>query len=142
MNEEMERMFGDFGFGRGQDQGHPWSPAVEVAERDGTYIVCAELPGLKPEEVHVEVTDDALVLHGERKSEHEENRGGVHRTERRYGHFYRSIPLPQGVNADQVRAQFRDGVLEVSMPAPQQSRRRQVQIESGSQTPAEKPKAA
>jgi HSP20 family protein len=143
MTEEMDRIFGEFGFERGQGQGQGggsmWSPAIEVAEREGQYVVHAELPGLKPEDVKVELTDDTLVIHGERKSEHDENKGGVHRTERRYGQFYRSVPLPEGVNAEQVRAKFENGVLEVTIPVPQQqSNRREIPINTGSEATAAK----
>jgi HSP20 family protein len=137
MSEEMDRIFGEFGFERGESggaRGGTWSPAIEVAEREGNYVVHAELPGLKPEDVKVELTEDALVIQGERKSQHEEKQGGVHRTERRYGQFYRAVPLPEGVNAEQVRAKFEHGVLEVTIPVPQQqSTRRQIPINASSQ---------
>lgn len=133
MSEEMDRAFGQ-GYaqqgGRGGQSG--WLPAIDVSERDGQLHVHAELPGLKPEDVKVEVTEDALVIRGERKYEHEHHIGKAYRSERRYGEFYREIPLPEGVNADQARAQFRNGVLEVSIPVPQEtSRRREIPISTG-----------
>jgi HSP20 family protein len=134
MTEDMDRMFEEFGFGRGHGDRGMWSPAMEIVERDGQYIVHADLPGLKPEEVKVELTDDALVIEGERKSQYEDNQGGVQRSERRYGHFYRTVPLPEGTNPEQVRARFENGVLEVTMPVPEQkSNRRQIPIEGVSQ---------
>jgi HSP20 family protein len=133
MTEEMDRVFGDGGLARETGEDGLWSPAVEVSEREGNYMVRAELPGLKPEDVKLEVENDALVLQGERKSEREEEKGGVHRTEIRYGRFYRSIPLPEGANAEQVRAKFENGVLEVTVPVPQQeTQRKQIPIQSGS----------
>jgi Molecular chaperone (small heat shock protein) len=132
MTEEMDRTFGRF-FSQGAGGGNlsTWYPAVEVAERDGKLQVHAELPGLKPEDVKVEVTDDALIIQGERKSEHEENQGGVYRSERRYGQFYREIPLPMGAKAEEAKAQFNNGVLEVTLPVPEQTtNRRQIPIES------------
>ncbi|MCU1237536.1 MAG: heat shock protein Hsp20 [Candidatus Solibacter sp.] len=137
MSEEMDRVFGGFGGTRGRSGASGlWSPAIEVAERDGKYIIHAELPGLKPEEVKVEVADDALIIQGERKAQFEENQGGIQRSERIYGQFYRAIPLPQGVNPEQVRAKFENGVLEVTVPAPQeQSNRRQIPVQSGSGRP-------
>jgi HSP20 family protein len=80
--------------------------------------------------VSVEVTEDAIVISGERKDEREVERGGVHVTERRYGQFYRSIPLPEGAQTDQVKARFENGVLEITVPA-QETRtgRRQIQVE-------------
>lgn len=131
MSEEMDRSFGSF-FGQSSRGSGTWFPAIEVAERNGQLQVHAELPGLKPEDVKVEVTNDSLILRGERKSEHEHRSGGSYRSERRYGEFYREIPLPEGVNADAVKAQFRDGVLEITVPVPEQaSNRRQIPIQSG-----------
>jgi HSP20 family protein len=83
--------------------------------------------------VKVEIADDALVLEGERKFEREENRGDIRRTELQYGHFYRSIPLPEGANAEQAHARFENGVLEITIPVPQQeSNRRQIPVEASS----------
>jgi HSP20 family protein len=134
MSDEMDRAFAQFygqqGGARGGQSG--WMPAIDVSEREGQLHVHAELAGLKPEDVKVEVTDDALVIRGERKYEHEHQIGKAYRSERRYGEFYREIPLPEGVKAEQARAEFRNGVLEISIPMPQQvSKRREVPISTG-----------
>jgi HSP20 family protein len=133
MTEEMDRVFGDGGLARESAGDVLWSPAVEVSEREGNYVVRAELPGLKPEDVKLEIENDALVLQGERQCEQEEEEGGVHRTEIRYGRFYRSIPLPEGANIEQARAKFENGVLEVTVPVPeQQTQRKQIPIQTSS----------
>jgi len=136
MSDEMDRTFGRMiGQAAGGGGLSSWYPAIEIAERDGKLQVHAELPGLKPEDVKVELTDGALVIQGERKYENKENTSGVYRSERRYGQFYRAIPLPDGVDAEQAKAQFNNGVLEVSVPLPEQnSKRRQIPIESGGAT--------
>ena len=137
MTEEMDRIFGDGGQERNTTGDSVWTPAVEVSERDGNFVVRAELPGLKPEDVKLEIENDALALQGERKIEREEDKGGVHRTEIRYGHFYRSIPLPEGANVEQARARFDNGVLEVTVPVPEEkSQRKQIPIQSGSSASA------
>ncbi|HWQ36632.1 MAG TPA: Hsp20/alpha crystallin family protein [Blastocatellia bacterium] len=133
--EEMDRAFEDWGLARGTRFGETalWSPAVEVFERDNNLIVRAELPGLSRDDVKVEMTDEGLIIQGERKREHEEKGEGFYRSERSYGQFYRLIPLPEGANADQTRAQFENGILEVSVPVPEsQRRRRSIPIETGS----------
>lgn len=137
--EEMDRRMSRFFGGESGGGVSTWNPAIEVSERNGQLQVHAELPGLKPEDVKVEVTDDALIIEGERKYEREDKKDGVYRSERRYGKFYREIPLPEGANAEQAKAQFRDGVLEVTMPVPEQkSNRRSIPIESGTSSAAEK----
>ena len=139
-SEEMDRLFEDFGFGRGwlapafgrdllqrgfgESGQSVWSPQVEMFEREGQLVLRADLPGLTKDDVKVEVTDDALTISGERKSEHEEKGEGYYRSERSYGSFYRQIPLPEGVNADDANATFRNGVLEITMQAPQRQTER------------------
>jgi HSP20 family protein len=113
---------GEMGYGM-------WSPQIEIFERGSQFIVRADLPGLTKDDMKVEITDEALTIQGERKQEHEEDREGWHRSECSYGSFYRSIPLPEGIKAEEAKANFRDGVLEISIPAPQrEGRRRQIDI--------------
>ncbi len=114
-------------------------PVVEVSEHDGKLEVVADLPGVKETDVKVEVTDEGLVIQGERRREHEEKGEGFYRSERTYGQFYRLIPLPEGANLDQARAEFRNGELRVSLAVPEQQRKvRQIPI---STSPAERKEA-
>ncbi len=130
--EEMDRRTSRFFGGESGGVLSTWNPAIEIAERNGQLQVHADLPGLKPEDVKVEVTDDALIIEGERKYEHEDKKDGVYRSERHYGKFYREIRLPEGANAEQAKAQFRDGVLEVTLAVPERkSNRRPIPIEGG-----------
>jgi HSP20 family protein len=124
ISEEMDRLFEERGGWRGRHSDvAQWSPAVEVRERDGKLEVVAELPGIKENDVKVEVTDEGLVIQGERQREHEEKREGYYRSERSYGQFYRLIPLPEGATVDQAHAEFHNGELRVSIPVPQQKTR-------------------
>jgi HSP20 family protein len=130
--DDMERMFEDFGNFRltpyfERDFAFPassgfqmpaWSPQIEVAEANGELTVRADLPGLKKEDIHVEVMDDSLVISGERTEESKDEREGFYRTERSYGSFYRRVPLPEGANKDKATATFQDGVLQVTLSVP------------------------
>lgn len=131
-SDEMDRAFSNTWSGFGTSEAGGWSPAIDVSEREGKLMVHADLPGMNKEDVKIEVTGDGLILRGERKREHEESGRGFHRSERSYGSFYRYIPLPEGAQIEEARAQFNNGVLEVSVPVPQeQSRRREIPIEVG-----------
>ena len=133
MTEEMDRIFADAGARQWQGDAPDWVPAVEVAERDNKYIVRAEIPGLKPEDVDVEINGNELILQGERKYEREEDRGGVRRTERSYGRFYRAIPLPDEINPEQIKASCENGILEVTIPMSQkQTNNRHIPVQSAS----------
>ena len=152
-SEEMDRLFGDFGFGGavasgvGREfgrladlEGSMWLPQVETFEREGKLIVRADLPGLTKDDINVDITDDAIKIRGERRQEKEENEEGYYRSERSYGSFYREIPLPSGVDSDEANASFRNGVLEITMPAPtRQLGSRRIEIGEGSQR--QQPKA-
>ncbi|HKE82306.1 MAG TPA: Hsp20/alpha crystallin family protein [Vicinamibacterales bacterium] len=97
-------------------------------------MVRADLPGLKKDDVNVELTDDAITIRGERREEKQEEREGFWRSEREYGQFHRSIPLPEGVIAESAEATFNNGVLEVSMQAaPEEANRgRKIEIKEKS----------
>ena len=140
-SEDMDRLFQDFGLGQlglGRFGGRlvsslndvaDWSPQVEAFQRGDKFVVRADLPGMKKDDVKVEVENNTLTISGERTDEREEKREGYYRSERSYGQFYRAIPLPEGVNAEQCDATFKDGVLEVSLKAPQQREKsRQIPI--------------
>jgi HSP20 family protein len=93
-----------------------WMPAVDIFEKDDKFIVKAELPGMKEEDIDVSVVGDTLMIKGEKKTETEVKEENYYRCERAYGSFYRSVPLPSTVDADKIEANFEDGVLEVTLP--------------------------
>jgi HSP20 family protein len=95
-----------------------WIPSIDVAEKDGSLVIRADLPGLTKDDVSIEVTEEAITLKGERKKELEEEKEGLYRLERAYGSFCRAVPLPEGVKPEDVKATFRNGVLEVTAPLP------------------------
>ena len=111
-----------------------WAPKVDVRQRGSELVISADLPGVDPSDVTAEVTEDAVVITGQRREEKVEDSGDVYKVERKFGEFFREIPLPQGAIVDQARASFKDGVLEISVPAPpaQASRGRRLEIEKDS----------
>lgn len=118
---EMDRMI------RGELES--WAPTMDVQQCNDNLVISAELPGLKKEDVKVEVADDTLVIQGERKQQHKEDHPGYHRFERNYGRFYRAIRLPEGARADQVKAELKDGILAVSIPVPEAAKKsRQIPV--------------
>jgi HSP20 family protein len=123
-NDEMDRFFNDFGFrtrplpSRMFARHDVWVPDLEVLTEGDRLIVRADLPGIKPENVTVEVTDETLVVKGERKRVEEEKKEGYYRSERAYGAFERTLPLPEGAIIDGAKATFVNGVLEVKIPIP------------------------
>jgi HSP20 family protein len=113
-----------------------WSPKIDVFERDNRLLMRVDLPGMKKEDVSVEVTHGHLALSGERKGDKTEKNDNVYRIEREYGSFYRVVPLPDGVKVEDVKATFGDGVLEVSVPLPAKP------AATVTTVPIEEPKAA
>jgi HSP20 family protein len=93
-----------------------WRPELEIFELENLLKVRVDLPGIKKEEVKIEVSDVGLTISGERKREKEEKKGEYLRSERVYGTFFRTIPLPEFAKLDEVKALFADGVLEVTVP--------------------------
>lgn len=123
--KDMERVFDDFAVDAGvRKPGEEvrrmtmWTPKLEAFMKNGQFVVRAELPGLKKEDIKLEMTEEALTLEGERKVEKEEKREGYFFAERNYGNFYRRIPLPEGARFEAANAVFKDGVLEVTIPVP------------------------
>ena len=108
-----------------------WIPAMDLVETESSYVLKADLPGLSQSDVNIEVDDNVLTVSGERKAEHEDRKAGYYRVERSYGSFRRSLTLPEGVDADAVKATFENGVLEVTVPKPAQQAPRKVQIAVG-----------
>jgi HSP20 family protein len=119
----VNRIFDELGLGRGgarvsgYEGAMTWAPRVDVSQHKGELIIRADLPGVEKDDVKINVTEDTVTIHGERHRAQEEERDGVYRTERSFGAFYRSVALPPGTASDQAKASFKDGVLEIRMPA-------------------------
>ena len=151
MAEDMDRIFEDFGFGpslgitpllsppllySSPAQGRStspsqraWAPQLETFRQGDKLVVRADLPGLRKEDVNVEVDDGVLTISGHRAEEQVEDRDDYYRSERHYGQFFRALPLPEGVTGDACEAKFDNGVLEVTLPLPKQQERKARRID-------------
>jgi HSP20 family protein len=134
---EIDRVFDAF-FGQ-TDQGRRWVPPMDLVEAEDHFVLKADLPGLRENDVNLEVQDGTLTISGERKAEHEQREKGWYRIERSFGSFSRSLTLPDGVDPDRIEAAFHDGVLEVRIPKPEERKPRRISISStnGNGKPAE-----
>ncbi|MFC1592038.1 Hsp20/alpha crystallin family protein [Thermodesulfobacteriota bacterium] len=106
-----------------------WSPAIDIQEKDGTYLIKADLPGVSKKDIHVELHDGYLTLRGERHSEHEDEKDRYYRVERSYGTFTRSFKVPQGLTEKQITAKYHDGVLELSIPTPKVEKPKAIDVQ-------------
>lgn len=122
MRRLMDRMLEQLGGGRmfgglpSLEGARGFAPSIEVYATDEEVVVSAELPGMRPEDVNVEITEDAVHLTGEMKKEAEIKEDNYYRTERQYGHFERIVPLPNRIKDDQAKASFKNGVLTIRAP--------------------------
>jgi HSP20 family protein len=124
---EVDRLFDAF-FGQSQRTGRRWVPPMDLVEAGDHFVLKADLPGLRDEDVKLEVQDGTLTISGERKAEHEASEGGWYRIERSFGSFSRSLTLPEHVDATGISASFSDGVLEVRIPKPEQRKPQRIEI--------------
>ena len=139
LGREIDFLFDRFGLERNfvEPVETVWTPDLEMFRRGADIVVRADVPGMKKEDVTVELADGQLMLRGERKQEKEEKNEGYYRAERTYGSFYRTLTLPEGVKVDEAKAVIRDGVLEVVIPTTKvEEKKRTLAIEEP--TPATK----
>jgi HSP20 family protein len=129
---DMNRLFDRF-FDRPGNAGasRRWIPAMDLVEKDDHLELRADLPGMSEDDVDIEIKDGLLTISGERKAAEEETREGYRRVERAFGSFIRSVTLPEGVDPNDVKANFENGVLEIDIPKPKESEPTRVQIGKG-----------
>ena len=130
--DEMDRMLDDF-YGRmspsGESYEGDWLPAMDMRENDGEVLVSLELPGMSKSDIKVSVKNDVLSITGEKKAEKADEKENVHRVERTYGYFKRSVALPVEVDSGKVKASFKDGVLKVTLPKVEAKKPKEIPIQ-------------
>jgi HSP20 family protein len=128
LNRLFEETFGRYPVGKRETLERTWSPVVDIYEEKDSIIVKAELPGIKKDEVSIEIKDNVLTLSGERKYEQETKKENYHRIERFYGKFSRSFTLPETVQVEKVKANYKDGVLEITLPKAEETKPKSIPI--------------
>jgi HSP20 family protein len=131
-SRDVDRLFDAFfGGGNTQAAARRWVPPMDLVEAEDHFLLKADLPGLSEDDVSIEVQDGTLTISGERTAEHESREQGWYRIERAFGSFNRSLTLPEGVDPAAISANFERGVLEVTIPKPEERKPRRVQIKPG-----------
>lgn len=132
LHDRMNRLFDDpfFRIGRMADDDSlgMWNPAVDLYEKDGHFVIKAELPGVDKDGIKIDLKDRVLTLSGERTYDNEVKEENYYRKERSYGKFQRAFRLPADVDSDKIKAEFKDGVLQVEVPKPEEHKAKQVTI--------------
>ena len=135
LQDRMNRLFGEAYRGAaraGDDEwalGGSWAPAVDIFEKDGNIVLTAELPGIETKDVDIKVENNVLTLQGERKFDKELQKDNFHRVERAYGAFTRSFTLPNVVDTEKIKAEFKDGVLKLTLPKREEAKPKQIHVQ-------------
>ena len=134
LQRDFDRMSGRrVGYGGNDDNGHSvadWVPAVDIVEEQDRFLLRADVPGVKPEDIDVSMENGILSVSGQRQEEHSEETGGVRRLERINGRFYRRFSLPDTANPEKISAKSKDGILEVVIPKQPAVTARRITVES------------
>jgi HSP20 family protein len=136
LQNDMGRLMSTFlgqGQVNGEDGERSWMPTVDVWETDNELVYAFDIPGISEDEISVEYDDGALTVSGKRERTEQSEDDRFYRYERRFGSFSRTVGLPQGVEEDAIRADYRNGVLEIHVPKPEAPKPRRIQIGSGEQ---------
>ena len=124
----FEEFFNDFPFNSVPETRETWIPSVDILEKDGNLILRAELPGMTEKQIELKLEGNTLTLKGERKMEEEDNKGNYHRVESFYGSFTRSFRLPDTVDAEKINAEYKNGVLTITIPQRPEVRPREIPV--------------
>ena len=124
----FEEFFNEFPFNSVPDTRDSWIPSVDILEKDGNLILRAELPGMTEKQIELKLEGNTLTLKGERKMENEDKKSNYHRIESYYGSFTRSFRLPDTVNPEKINAEYKNGVLTITIPQKPEVRPREIPV--------------
>jgi HSP20 family protein len=130
LQNDMNRLMSGV-FGEGNGESRTWIPPLDVWETETEVVYAFDLPGMKEDDLSIELEDGSLTVSGKRERTDEVSKDGGYRFERRFGSFSRTIGLPQGVDEESVKADYKNGVLEVHVQKPEETKPRRIQIGSG-----------
>ena len=130
LQQEIDRLFEGFSRGFAGFPSHDVMPSMDLSETDKEIEITAELPGLEEKDIQLNVADNVLTIRGEKKNEREETKKDYHLVERSYGSFTRTVQLPDGVNADSIKAVMSKGVLKVTVPKPAPAQTKKIDIKA------------
>ncbi|MFP4638629.1 MAG: Hsp20/alpha crystallin family protein [Spirochaetaceae bacterium] len=131
LRDEINRIFDEDWFGGPGMLDRTFAPSLDVRDEDDQVEVTAELPGVDRKDIDVSVSGNVLTIKGEKKDEHEEEKGGYYHRERWSGSFQRSVTLPDAIDADKVNAEMKNGVLHISFPKREEVKPKQISVKSG-----------
>lgn len=129
LRDEMDRMFDGFWGDMANRDGGMFMPPVDMVENDDNFVISVELPGLKKDEIKMTMQNNVLTINGNKKHEFESKEDTVHRVERSYGSFCRSINLPSTVDSTAIKASYDSGVLKVTLPKVEEAKPKEIAIE-------------
>ncbi len=131
VQDEMNRLFNSLMSPSDRVSGvEEWIPAVDISETDDSFLVTADVPGMKAEDIKITVANNTLTLKGEKKNVREDKKENYHRIERSYGSFERTFALPSGVESENIRAKYKDGVLELRLPKTKEAKPQEIKVEA------------
>jgi len=128
LRREMDRLWEGFFGERAFEPIEKWSPALDLAETKDNLVVTAELPGIDPKDISIDLSGDVLTVRGEKKQEKEEKEENYHLIERRYGSFTRSIRLPVKIDEEKIKASYKNGVLKIVLPKSEEVKKKEIKI--------------
>lgn len=134
LQDRMNRLMSGLSRGRSEEElgtGGSWVPPVDIFEKDGALVLKAELPDMEQKDIDLRIENNTLTLRGEKKMERETNEENYHRVERSYGNFVRSFTLPATVDQDKIKAEYRNGVLTVTLPVREEAKPKLIQVKVG-----------